>query len=418
MLGLSRAIWLIPFWLLFSSSCLADEEHIVDHHDPITIDVQLTLADTINRTLEQYPEGMLIPAMQEEAAALQKRGDSWLGGAPSAAFYYWDDMFGDNTGVREIEGVMEFPLWNWGQRDAGQELAEQAHKSSSLYARAVRLQVAGLVRNSLWNIKIQSNRHDMARKAYKVSEKLMHTVERRVELGDLPRADLLLAKSELLNKRSQLVNAEAEAMHARKRYTSLTRMETAPGTINEIQSPQQSIQAEHPMLAALNANVERKRAELKWIRAEGNGQSIVGLGGKSDRDSHLDDGATGMTFSISVPFGGSTFSGPEVAEVNMQLYQSIVERDLYFRKLEEAFHEAEHALEVDRAELEISREGKEIAQEHLKITQLSFDSGEIDLIDLLKIQARSFAAIQQASEHALLLQRDIALFNQVVGVQP
>jgi outer membrane protein TolC len=314
--------------------------------------------------------------------------------------------------------MMQFPLWNWGQRDAGQNLAVQAKNSSSLYGKAIRLQVAGLVRSALWDLKIQSNRHDLAGKVYKLSNKLTHTVERRVSLGDLPRADLLLAKSELLTKRSELVNAEAEEMHARKRYTTLTRMETIPGGIDETQSPFENINTEHPMLAALNANIQRKKAELKWIKAEGNGQPIVGLGGKSDREARIGDGATGMSFSIIVPFGGSTFSGPEIAEVNMELNQAIVERDHYYRQLEKAFHEAAHALEVDRAELKISSERKKIAQEHLKITQLSFDSGEIDLFDLLKIQERSYAAIQQASEQALVLQRDIALYNQAVGVLP
>ena len=418
MLGLNRGLWLIPVWLLFTTSSPANEEHIVDHHDPISIDTQLALADVINLTLEKYPEGELIPAMQEEAAALQKRGDSWLGGAPSASFWYWDDTLGDDKGIREMEGMVGFPMWNWGQRDAGQNLAEQAHNSSSLYGKAIRLQVAGLVRSALWNLKIQSNRHAMAGKVYKLSSKLMHTVERRVLLGDLPRADLLLAKSELLSKRSELVNAEAEEMHARKRYTTLTRMATIPGAIDETQSTLKIVNAEHPMLAALNANIKRKKAELKWIKAEGNGQTIIGLGGKSDQESRIGDGATGMSFSINVPFGGSTFSGPEIAEVNLEVNQAIVERDHYYRQLEEAFHEADHALEVDRAALEISRERKKIAQEHLKITQLSFDSGEIDLFDLLKIQERSYAAIQQASEQALVLQRDIALYNQAVGVLP
>jgi outer membrane protein TolC len=200
----------------------------------------------------------------------------------------------------------------------------------------------------------------------------------------------------------------------------LTRIAKIPSIIDETQNPLKSINTEHPMLEALKANIQRKKAELKWIKAEGNGQSIVGLGGKSVRDSHLEDGATatGMSFSISVPFGGRTFSGPDIAEVNLELNQAIVERDHFYRQLEQTFHEAVHALEVDGAELKISRERKKIAQEHLIITQLSFDSGEIDLFDLLKIQARSFAAIKQASEQALVLQRDIALYNQVVGVQP
>ena len=96
----------------------------------------------------------------------------------------------------------------------------------------------------------------------------------------------------------------------------------------------------------------------------------------------------------------------------------IAEREQLYRNLEQAHHEAEHALEVNRAELDIAKELKQIAEEHLKMTQLSFSVGEINLMDLLKIQARTQQAILNAKERSVMLQRDIALYNQAVGVLP
>ena len=61
---------------------------------------------------------------------------------------------------------------------------------------------------------------------------------------------------------------------------------------------------------------------------------------------------------------------------------------------------------------------KEIAETHLNMTQISFASGEINLLDLLKIQARSLEAIRNAKEQEVKLQRYIALYNQAVGVMP
>jgi hypothetical protein len=52
------------------------------------------------------------------------------------------------------------------------------------------------------------------------------------------------------------------------------------------------------------------------------------------------------------------------------------------------------------------------------MAQLSFSAGEINLMDLLKIQARSFNAIRHAKEHKVMLQKNIALYNQAVGVLP
>ena len=44
--------------------------------------------------------------------------------------------------------------------------------------------------------------------------------------------------------------------------------------------------------------------------------------------------------------------------------------------------------------------------------------GEIHLIDLLKIQARSLEAMRNAKEQEIKLQRHIAMYNQAVGVEP
>jgi hypothetical protein len=44
--------------------------------------------------------------------------------------------------------------------------------------------------------------------------------------------------------------------------------------------------------------------------------------------------------------------------------------------------------------------------------------GEIDLIDLLKIQSQTQLAALAAKERALVQERDYALYNQAVGVLP
>ena len=54
----------------------------------------------------------------------------------------------------------------------------------------------------------------------------------------------------------------------------------------------------------------------------------------------------------------------------------------------------------------------------LKMTHLAFSVGEIDLMDLLRIQSRTQQAILNAKERAVMLQRDKALYNQAVGVMP
>jgi len=262
--------------------------------------------------------------------------------------------------------------------------------------------------------------YEQAKAELTLTDQLLAKVQRRVELGDLPRADLLLAQSESLQKRSAATLAEAELMHARKRYTSITQMTKIPGTYQEKLVELTAIQQNHPALAAINSQIERKQAELNAVKLVGSGQTNVAVGINSDRFTNdpRSNQTESFNIGVTVPFGGSAHLARQVAAVNVELNRLIAEREQLSRDLEQAHHEAEHNLEVNRAELGIANELQQVAEEHLKMTQLSFSVGEIDLMDLLKIQSRTQQAVLNAKQRAIMLQRDIALYNQAIGVMP
>jgi len=403
---------------LLSTLCFAHDNPLVDHHDRIQVDKTLTLSQLIDITLQKFPEQLLNAAREQEADALQRRGNSWLAGAPVLAFRYKDDSPADDNGYREIEGEVELPLWNWGQRSAGQAVADQALNATQQLSSAIKLDVTGLVRNTLWNMELENIRHDQAESILDISEKLLGKIKRRVELGDLPRSDLLLAQSDQLEKRSLLVQAEAEMMHARKNYISLTQTTSIPIDYEEQLSPLIDIPESHPKLIAINAIIQRKKAEVNWVKSAGSGQTNLFLGGKSEREDRHEGNIESMSLGISIPFGGSAHLAPEIAAANLELTEALTQRAYLFRKLERDHHEAKHALEVTRVELKIANELNQIAESHLKMAQLSFSAGEINLMDLLKIQARSFNAIRHAKEHKVMLQKNIALYNQAIGIFP
>jgi len=331
---------------------------------------------------------------------------------------YQDDLPGDDIGSREAEADLAMPLWNWGQRSAGQAVADRADAVASTYSMVTKLQVTGLVRSALWEIALADIQYEQAQAILDVSKKLMNKIKRRVELGDLPRSDLLLAQSEHLEKRSLLLQAEAEVMHARKNYISITQSNIIPTDYKEQLSSIAEVTDSHPQLAVFNAIIERRRAEVEWVKSTGSGQSFFILGGKSERGDAYEEDIESMSIAVEIPFGGSAHLAPEIAEANIELTQAIAEKAHLLRELEKEHHEAKHALEVTRMESKIANELMQISKSHLKMTQLSFSSGEINLIDLLKIQARSFNAIRHAKEHQVMLQKNIALYNQSVGVMP
>lgn len=392
---------------------------IVPHFDPLVWDSGLNLKDIVWIALERYPQTAVVGAKQQQADALRRRGDSLLAGTPNIYAIYGSDKPLNNTGFDYLETQLQLPLWKWGQRAAGQSLAEEADKDTKAYAGALQLRVAGLVRGALWDLRLKENLRDLAEQTLTLSDRLVGTVERRVGAGDLPRADLVLAKSDRIEKKSALAQAEAELMHARRRYITLTQSNRAPAAFEERQSARAEIAHSHPLLAAANAFIARLQANLHWVRRTGSGQQpSIYLGSRHEKDFRNEPTIDSLNVAVTIPFGGAAVAAPKIAKANLALTEALAERESLLRRLGERLHEAKHELEVDRVELSLAEERKSLSEQYLRMSRIGFQAGEIQLIDLLEIQSRTEAAIRNAREHGIRLQRDIARYNQAVGELP
>ena len=396
------------------------EELMVEHLDELVIDDRLTLGQVVDTTFERYPQNALISAFQEESKALEQRSSSWIAGYPMIYLQYIDDaLLGRDDGITNVQSGYQVPLWMWGQKEASQKITEESKQAAERYIVALKHEVAGLVRDALWTLRLMENRRELARQIYEVAEKLTAVVRRRVELGDLARADELLAESDQLEKKTALVQAEAEVMHARKAYQNLTRMNRAPRRLEEMLSKLKGLDERHPSLAASNASVERAQAEVEFTRLSKQGnQPTILVGTDSTQIDRQGSFGTGTNIVLQVPIGGDDWHAPQVAQANLTLNEKIVQRETLRRQLEKALHEAQHTLEVDRAALDIAERRKAIAETQISMSRIAFEAGEVALIDYLKIQAGAQSAIRDATERAILVQKDTSVYNQVIGVMP
>ncbi|QWF70698.1 TolC family protein [Methylomonas paludis] len=388
-------------------------------HDVLSVDANLNLSQLVDGTLEKYPDLKISEALTLEADALQVRGDSWLAGSTQLVLDYSNDQVTKDRGYSESTAQVEFTPWFWGQKSAAQNVAETAHTSAAKQSSALKLEVARLVRETLWDIALAESRLQQSKFTVDISQQLLDKVRRRVELGDLARADLLLAESEHLQNRSLFTQAQAELIRTQKNYASLTRITQIPGNYREQLSTVDTILPNHPQLEAINAIVARKQATIEWAKTTDTiNQPKFNVSTTSTHDP-LGGGTNQIAgVGVVIPFGHSTYDAPEIAAAHLELNRVLAQREHIQRSLEKTLHEAERALELSHKELTINNELKAIAETHLKMMETSFAAGEINLMDLLRIQARSLQAIRNAKEQEVKLQRNIAFYNQAVGVLP
>jgi outer membrane protein TolC len=309
-------------------------------------------------------------------------------------------------------------LWQWGENSAVEKIAEAAESDQTIYRNFIRYSVAELVRESVWRIALSHFDYDYAKKSHDLAEHLLESVKIRVASGDLADADLLLAQSEFLGSKSELIHAEAEWMHARQAYISITGLDEIPGQFDEIQSPLENVDRSHVAVQSINAVIEKEKAKIAYLKFQTNSQLLVGIGYARQQASFGSPVQNSLGLTVDVPFGAPERRNALAASSNVQVNELIAERDQLMRTLLLRLHEAEHNIQVGRVNLELAENRAGLQEKYIEAQEFGFRNGEVSLSELLIARKRAFEAIRSLEQQQLTLKRDIALYNQVLGVLP
>lgn len=378
----------------------------------------MTMQGVIANALQRDPNAALADAYQTEARYLERYASSLVAGNPVASLHYQSDQMRRDQGMREWEGSLEFPLWHFGQRSASRDIAEWAQQAAASSAQVQRLMVAGAVRESLWDLAMAEERRALAEQSWQTAQRLEQDVAKRVSLGDLAKSDLLLAQDETLAKQDDFLAAEAEWQHGQKRYVMLTGLQQRPAHFSETLAPQTEIDERHPLLAEMRARMERARTELRRAEQTSSDNTQLVIGTRRTRDLYTSDYVDSMGIGVRIPLGTATHNGPRIAAASVGFAESQSFWLRTQRELALALHEAHHTLETLREQIKLAEEQNQLSQESLRMAQVAFRSGEIELAQLLRIQARAFIAERNFALRKLEVDQAIARYNQAVGVTP
>jgi outer membrane protein TolC len=279
-------------------------------------------------------------------------------------------------------------------------------------------EVAGIVRQALWNVALAENDHELAEQSLETAARLVAIVERRFELGDVAERDLLLAQASYLEYQTALIEAGAALLDAERTYLSVTGLNKRPEFVAEALSDTSTITAAHPSLALADIAVERAEAEVAVVRKTGNAGPTVQIGTRRERPAlgtSFDD-SIGVT--VNVPFGGRAHRDTQIMTEARVASATRAARNRELRMLTLEMHEAAHGLVVVRESYAAASQRLEIAERHLAMGELAYEKGEIELIDLLKIKETAIAARRHAMRLQIDEKRQMALYNQAVGELP
>ncbi len=388
-----------------------------DHLDALSVSPTLTLGEVLEKTFIRNPMQANLQSRDAVVSARKRVADAMLPAAPAVSLLHQNDIVGSGRGEREWQAALELPVWLPNQRNNRLKVADASQSSVSVSRDSLKLQVAGQLREALWDIAMNDELLALAVNKLELANKLQLDVEKRHRAGEMARTEVMLAQQETLRAEKEKLRAEAEVMHARHRYYLLTGLREIPTNYQEKQSlledySQSSIWLEAQSKVGL-AETER---ELVQVESHGNMQVLLNMRSSKGAFDNVANDSVGV--QVRIPLGTEVSAAPVKAAAEQVLGSALSEREALRLALEAAMHEAEHNLTVSRAELVIAGKQYEIAKESARLAEKSFKLGESDLVSLLRVQAQSFEAERAFATRKIQVQWDTARYNQAVGVLP
>lgn len=377
-----------------------------------------TLSDAVERAWSLHPTAS---ATSARAAEAQARADVAAGitpGPPSLSLSSLNDRLNNNRGKQEWELEMAVPLWLPGQKAARESEADSAVADVVARRAALRLQIAGEVREAWWVIAAARNSHDLARRRVATAAKLESDVMRRFKAGELARIDANVAQNERLLAENEELSAGVALRQANEVYRALTNADAPASLAEEMPAPPRDIAENHTELAAAAASARLAQARLKVAEETLREAPALAVRMVRDRAEFSEPYANMVGIKLTVPFS----SGPRVRQENSaaraEAAQADAELALAQRRIQ--LESARARLEVDVAEQQLSkaRERRDLTADNLRLAEKSFALGESDLTALQRARASAYEAEALLGRQAVARAASISRLNQSLGVLP
>jgi len=379
--------------------------------------VAARLRTILDQAWENSPQAQTLEARRAESDAQTIAANSLLPGTPAVILGHRGDQLNSNAGKREWEVGIALPIWLPGQRDARQRQAQAGKDSLEANIRALRLKLAGELREAIWHVRQAEAQTRLDEEHALTAKKLAEDVARRVRAGELAKTDLNLAQNEWRTAQAAVLQGRNRLLQAQQAYATLTGMTALPDDIAE--SAQTGyLPDDHPLLEEARQAIEAAQAQVRVVSNSSRDNPEVELSTRRERGNLNDPYAGTVAISLRLPLSTEARNLPLISVAQTALTGAHSEYTRVRFTLEYQRLQAGQALQAAGQLLDLARQQRAAARENLDLIQKSFNLGESDLFTLLRTRAASFEAEQACSQQEIARALASARLNQVLGVLP
>lgn len=377
-----------------------------------------SLADAVEKAWSRHPLVAASAAREEEARARADLAAGITPGPPSVSVSSLNDRLNSNRGRQEWEIEMTVPLWVPGQKAVREAEASSAQNEVAARRHALRLQIAGEVREAWWSVAAARNARDLGQRRVGTARGLESDVLRRFKVGELARVDANLAQNERLAAEAEQADAEAALRQAEQTFRALTGT-AAPAVLaaENIAAPLEP-REDHPQLIAAAAAAQLARARLKVAEQTRRDAPELALRVVRGRGDFVEPYADTVGVKLTIPFS----SGPRVRQDNAvaraESAQADAEMALAQLRLQLDAQRARLDLDAAERQLIMARQRTDLTTDNLRLGEKSFALGESDLPTLLRVRATALEAQALLNRQQVARAASQSRLNQVMGVLP
>ncbi|MGJ7498579.1 TolC family protein [Variovorax sp. RT4R15] len=379
----------------------------------------VTLTQAWEAAWERAVQSRESDAQARRARAEQTTASSLWAAPPALELNHLNDRFHSSAGRRETEVGLVWPIWLPGQRDARQAAADAELRFAESSTDAARLRVAGQVREAAWQLAAAQTEAAAASAHAQYLQRIAADVQRRVEAGDLARADALASRGEHLEAEAMQTEADQRFAAAKARWVSLTGLDAMPELKVPADPPALPAisNADHPELRAAALSVDRARKRLDAVNTSRRDPPEVTLRYREEAPGYSERSQRGIGIGLRIPFGTDGRNAPLQAAAigDLDVAETVAQRLRERRDSDVAV--ARIGVQNAIRQLERTRVRAGLLRERAQLIEASFQAGESALPDLLRAvnaagQADAALARQRAGlgmAHAQL-QQTLGLF--------
>jgi cobalt-zinc-cadmium efflux system outer membrane protein len=385
------------------------------------VETPVTVQDAFESALSIDPE-VQSALKRIEAFKARRSAASALTAQPlSIEGSYRSDRNYNNQGLREIELGVSAPIWNWNERARTQSLRDTEIELVQLQLEQKKLELAGLVRQTVWNTLGANLDVEISQARLKTAKELMVDVEKRVKAGDLAQTDFYQASALYEQSRAELLRTQGVLGDVSADYEAtiglpvslLSKIRTESTDIPNGLKP-----LDHPAikLAQLKVMAQQQQSDLVQTQARANPE--VGLAIISDRGAFTSASEKSLVVSTRIPLGNSSEYQSRVLQAESESIAAQATLTKTQRQIVVLGRVAESNLDMFAQLRASAQEQAKLAAKTFELYKKSFDLGETDLPTLLLAEQKAFEADKLARKSAIEYAAKVSAYKQALGLLP